>query len=128
MPRAGETGRGGPGSLPMLGGGGRPVRGVIRAFAGFGARAGAIDIDAEGRVIGAVLLEFAPIAGGERQAVAVVDSALGDLAHDGLQARIVLVAAPAIGLYHQRARANGGAAAENLDVGGFGDDDGGGDS
>ena len=74
-----------------------------------------------------MLLQFAPVAGGERQAVAVEDGALGDLAHNLLQARIVLVAAAAIGLHDQRACANGGAAAEDFDVGGFGHDYGGGE-
>ncbi len=60
---------------------------------GLAARTGAVDIDAERLVIGAMLFQFVPIAGGQRQAVAVVDGALGNLAHDLLQARIVLVAA-----------------------------------
>ena len=78
----------------------RPPKRIVAAVA---ARAGAVDIDAELLVFRAVLLQFVPVAGGQRQAVAVVDGALGDLAHHILEARIVLVAARAIGLHHQRA-------------------------
>ena len=99
------------------------AEGIVARFV---ARAGAVDIDAELLVVGAMLFEFGPIAGGEGEAVAVVDAAHGDLAHHELEAGIVLVAAGAIGLDYERALAHGGVGVEDLDVGGFGEDEGGG--
>ena len=46
---------------------------------------------------------------------------LGISLHHLLEARIVLVAARAIGLHHQRAFAHDGGAARHLHVGGFGE-------
>src|SRR5579863_2957644 len=86
-------------------------------MAAFRARAGAIDIDSETRVVAPVRFQLLPSAGGERQAVAVVDAAFRDPADDLGEARIVLVAVRSIGLNDQCARAHGGAAAHDLNVG-----------
>src|ERR1022692_3909551 len=88
-----------------------------RIVPALGAQTGLIDIDAELLVLRAFFLQLVPIAGGQRKTVAVVDAALGNVARDLLEARIVLVAARAIGLYDQGAFAHDGAAVQHLDVG-----------
>src|SRR5262245_20326310 len=64
-----------------------------RIVPGIDARAGAVDIDAETPVIGAVLLELIPTARSQRKAAAVVNRTLGDHPHHVLEARIVLITA-----------------------------------
>ena len=70
--------------------------GAERVVARFEAGAGAVERDAERFVLGAAALQVGPVAGGERDAVAVVDVAARDLARDGIQARVVLRALDAV--------------------------------
>ena len=65
-------------------------------------------------------LQFFPVAGRQRQTVAIVDTALRNLAHDVLETWIVLVAPDSVGLRDQRAFAHGGSAAQHLHVRGLG--------
>src|SRR5262245_39697272 len=71
-----------------------------------------------------MLFELGPVACGERQTIAVVDGPLGNLAHDLLKTRIVLVSARAVGLHDQSALSDGWRAAENLYIGCLQEDDG----
>ena len=81
----------------------QPAERIMPAFA---ARAGLVDIDSQSLVIGAMFFQQVPIAGRQRQPVAVVDGALGNIAHHFLQPRVVLIAPRAIGLRDQRSRAH----------------------
>ena len=100
------------------------AEGIVAAVA---ARAGAVDVDAESLVIGAAPGEFVPVAGGERQPVAIVDGAHGYLAHHFLETRIVLIPPRAIGLQHQGSLSHGRRAVHHLHVPRLGQHDGAGD-
>ena len=70
----------------------REVRGggAERVVAAVEAAGGVIERDAERRVGIAMAFQFLPVAGGQRNAVAVVDGAARDLARQRVDARIVL--------------------------------------
>ena len=84
--------------------------------AGIGAVAGQIDIDSQLFVLGAVLFQFIPTAGGERQSGAVVNGAPLQVASRGNQTGIVNVTAAAIGLKHQSAFARDGVGMPELNI------------
>src|SRR5262245_28626084 len=87
----------------------------------FGPRAYAVNFNAHLMIFGAMLFELVPVAGGERKAIAVVDRALRDHAHDFLEARVVLESAHAVGLFHQGAATHEGGTVDDLHDCGGGD-------
>ena len=64
--------------------------GAERDSGGFRSACHAIERDAERFVLGLVPRQFLPVAGGQRDAVAVVNAAARDLARDRVHSRIVL--------------------------------------
>jgi hypothetical protein len=87
-----------------------------------GAITGLVDIDTDFLVLRAMLLEFSPAAGSQRQAGAVVDGAALQRACSGDEARVVDVAASAIGLEHERSLPRHSVGFAELHVSGFAHD------